>query len=54
MPDITVHIPDEIAERLAVLTHPGWECATIADVIEKLIDHAQQGVYRAARGNAPG
>jgi hypothetical protein len=46
MTTVTVHIPDEVAERLAVLTRPEWECATIADVVEKLIDHAQQGVYR--------
>ena len=46
MPEITITIPDEVAARLAVLCDPVWECATIADVVEKLIDHAQQGVYR--------
>jgi len=46
MTEIIMRVPDEVAERLAVLCDPTWECATIADVIEKLVDHAQQGVYR--------
>ena len=44
--EITITVPDEVAARLAVLCDPAWECATLADVVEKLIDHAQQGVYR--------
>ena len=46
MPEITITVPGEVAERLTVLCDPTWECATIADVTEKLLDHAQQGVYR--------
>lgn len=52
MPEITITIPDEVAERLAVLTDPSMltSAATAADsardAVAVLIDHAQQGVYR--------
>lgn len=52
MPDITITVSDEVAERLAVLTDPSLlePGATVTDAardaIAVLIDHAQQGVYR--------
>lgn len=46
MPDITIAIPDEWAERLAVLVEPNEGRSTIQAVIGDLIDHAQQGIYR--------
>lgn len=46
MPEIAITVPDEVAARLAVLCDPTWECATLADVTEKLLDHAQQAIYR--------
>lgn len=47
MPDITITVTDEVAARLAVLGAAGESGATAAEVVAVLIDHAQQGVYRA-------
>lgn len=46
MPDITITITDEAAERLAVLVDPAWGSRSVADVVAQLADHAQQGVMR--------
>lgn len=47
MKTITVKVSDEIYALLEVLTR-GKEapCRSVNDVVLKLIDHAQQGVYR--------
>jgi hypothetical protein len=46
MKRITVEVTDQVAEYLAVLADPTEGYATIDTVVEGLIDHAQQGVYR--------
>jgi hypothetical protein len=47
MPEITITVTDEVAERLAVLADPsGIGVPDPAQVIYQLTDHAQQGVYR--------
>jgi hypothetical protein len=47
MPEITITVTDEVAERLAVLADPsGAGVPDPAGVIYELIDHAQQGVSR--------
>jgi len=44
---ITVEVSDTVYELLEVLTKGQRpECKTVKDVVLKLIDHAQQGVYR--------
>jgi hypothetical protein len=46
MTDIHIEIPDRSAALLDVLIDPEWGLPDRAAVIERLIDHAQQGVYR--------
>ena len=47
MPEITITVTDEVAARLAALADPGSGHAGIAGVVAQVVDHVQQGVYRA-------
>jgi len=47
MPKITVEVSDVVYDLLKVLTKGKCSgCSSVEDVVAKLIDHAQQGVYR--------
>jgi len=47
MKELTISISERDYELLEVLTRgPDSDLKTVEDVIGKLIDHAQQGVYR--------
>ncbi len=43
---ITIDMDDTVAALLEVLTHGEYAPQSVEDVVSKLIDHAQQGVYR--------
>ena len=43
---ITIDIDDTLYALLEVLTHGEYAAASVDDVVLKLIDHAQQRVYR--------
>jgi hypothetical protein len=43
---ITVAIDDAVHQLLEVLTHGASVADSVEGVVEQLIDHAQQGVYR--------
>jgi hypothetical protein len=54
MPQISIEVSDEVAERLAVLAQPGYGLDTqLTEVVGELIDHAQQGVYRPGSWERP-
>jgi hypothetical protein len=47
MPKITIELSETVYSLLEVLTKGEWAPAkTVHGIIETLIDHAQQGVYR--------
>lgn len=46
MKQITIDIDDTVYALLEVLTKGEYGQPSIEDVVSKLIDHAQQGVYR--------
>jgi hypothetical protein len=43
---ITIAVKEEVYELLQVLTRGEYGLASVKAVIEELIDHAQQGIYR--------
>jgi hypothetical protein len=47
MPKLTIELSETVYSLLEVLTKGEWAPAkTVPGIIETLIDHAQQGVYR--------
>lgn len=44
---VPVTLSRRTADLLAVLIDPGWGLDSLGDVLGKLADHAQQGVYRS-------
>jgi hypothetical protein len=44
--EVTVTLPAEVAQRLAVLSPDSVSAEPVAEVLAMLADHAQQGVYR--------
>lgn len=46
MPKITIEVSDTVYQLLKVLGHADGGNYSVKDVVETLVDHAQQGVYR--------
>jgi hypothetical protein len=46
MPRITIEVSDTVYQLLKVLGNADGGGYTVKDVVETLVDHAQQGVYR--------
>jgi hypothetical protein len=46
MPKITIEISDTVHQLLEALTKGDYAPRTVEGVVTKLVDHAQQGVYR--------
>lgn len=46
MPKITIELSKTVHSLLSVITKSDMGPTTVAEVIETLIDHAQQGIYR--------
>lgn len=53
MAQLTINVADEVAARLRALVHPATGCETVEQVVETLVDHAQQGVYRPGAWERP-
>jgi hypothetical protein len=53
VPDITITVSGEVAERLAVLVDRARGLSTVEAVVGELIDHAKQGVYRPGSWERP-
>jgi hypothetical protein len=42
---ITIEVSDVVYKLLEVLTKDEWEPTNVQQVVQELVDHAQQGVY---------